>query len=67
MATFLGKVETKVLPSFNSAAIVLAVFTQKLEVLLTALNVMILILFRTRISTHIKFINIFLGIDGLVW
>ena len=49
MATFLGKVETKVLPSFDSPAILLAVFTQKLKNLLTALNIMILILFLTRI------------------
>ena len=49
MATFLGKVETKVLPSFDSPAILLAVFTQKLKILLAALNIMILILFLTRI------------------
>ena len=49
MATFLGKVETKVLPSFDSQAILLAVFTQKLKILLAALNIMILILFLTRI------------------
>ena len=49
MATVLGKVETKVLPSFDSQAILLAVFTQKLKILLAALNIMILILFLTRI------------------
>ena len=49
MATFLGKVETKVLPSFDSPAILLAVFTQKLKILLAALNIMILILFLQRI------------------
>ena len=49
MATFLGKVETKILPSFDSPAILLAVFTQKLKILLAALNIMILILFLTRI------------------
>ena len=49
MATFLGKAETKGLPGFDSPAILLAVFTQKLKILLAALNIMILILFLTRI------------------
>ena len=49
LATFLGKVEPKVLPSFDSTPIILAVFTQQLNILLTALNIRILILFLTRI------------------
>ena len=47
--TFLGKVEQKVLPSFDSLPILLAVFTQQLKILLTAQNIMILKVFLKRI------------------
>ena len=43
LAAFLGKVEPKVLPSFDSSAILLAVFSQQLKILLTALNITILL------------------------
>ena len=43
LATFLGKVEPKVLPTFDTPAILLAVFSQQLKILLTALNIMILL------------------------
>ena len=43
LATFLGKVEAKVLPTFDTLAILLAVFSQQLKFLLTALNIMILL------------------------
>ena len=43
MATFFGKVEPKVLPTFDSPAIPLAAFTQQLTISLTALNIMILL------------------------
>ena len=63
LATFLGKVEPKVLPSFDSPAILLAVFSQQLKILLTALNITIL-LFPT---LNILILNMFLEIGGLVW
>ena len=47
--TFLGKVEQKVLPSFDSLPILFAVFTQQLKILLTAQNIMILKVFLKRI------------------
>ena len=53
MATFLGKVQPKVLPTFDSPAILLAVFTQQLKILLPALNTMIL-LFPTLDIIHYK-------------
>ena len=43
LVTFLGKVEPKVLPTFDTPAILLAVFSQQLKILLTALNIMILL------------------------
>ena len=70
LATFLGKVEPKVLPTFDTLAILLAVFSQQLKILLTALNIMIL-LFPTLNIIIIWVIYtrnyIFLEIDGLVW
>ena len=42
-------IEPKVLPSFDFPPLLLAVFTQQLNILPTALNIMILILFLTRI------------------
>ena len=66
--TFLGKAEPKVLPSFDSPTILLAVFSQQLKILLTALNIMIL-LFPTLniIYRLLTLLNIFLEIDALVW
>ena len=43
MATSLGTVEPKELPSFDSLAILLAAFTQQLTILLTAWHIMILL------------------------
>ena len=43
MATFFGKVEPKVLRTFDSPAIPLAAFTQQPTISLTALNIMILL------------------------
>ena len=66
--TFLGKVEPKVLPGFDSPTILLAVFSQQLKILLTALNIMIL-LFPTLniIYRLLTLLNIFLEFDALVW
>ena len=70
LATFLGKVEPKVLPSFDSPAILLAVFSQQLKIILTALNITIL-LFPTlnynNIIYRLLILNMFLEIGGLVW
>ena len=70
LATFLGKVEPKVLPTFDTLTILLAVFSQQLKILLTALNIMIL-LFPTLNIIIMWVIDtrnyIFLEIDGLVW
>ena len=68
LATFLGKVEPKVLPSFDSPAILLAVFSQQLKILLTGLNITIL-LFPTLniIYRLLNILNMFLEIGGLVW
>ena len=66
-ATFLGKVEPKVLPSFDSPAILLAVFSQQLKILLTALNITILLFPTLNIIYRLLILNMFLEIGGLVW
>ena len=68
LATLLGKVEPNVLPSFDSLAILLAVFSQQLKILLTALNIMILLFPTLNIIYRLLTLNIllFLEIDGLV-
>ena len=65
--TFLGKVEPKVLPSFDSPAILLAVFSQQLKILLTALNITILLFPTLNIIYRLLILNMFLEIGGLVW
>ena len=67
LATFLGKVEPKVLPSFDSPAILLAVFSQQLKILLTALNITILLFPTLNIIYRLLILNMFLEIGGLVW
>ena len=67
LATFLGKVEPKVLPSFDSPAILLAVFSQQLKILLTALNITILLFPTLNIIYTLLILNRFLEIGGLVW
>ena len=67
LATFLGKVEPKVLPSFDSPAILLAVFSQQLKILLTALNIAILLFPTLNIIYRLLILNMFLEIGGLVW
>ena len=65
--TFLGKVEPKVLPSFDSPTILLAVFSQQLKILLTALNITILLFPTLNIIYRLLILNMFLEIGGLVW
>ena len=67
LATFLGKVESKVLPSFDSPAILLAMFSQQLKILLTALNITILLFPTLNIIYRLLILNMFLEIGGLVW
>ena len=67
LATFVRKVEPKVLPSFDSTAILLAVFTQELKILVTALNITILLFPTLNIIYRLLILNMFLEIGGLVW
>ena len=67
LATFLGKVEPKVHASFDYPAILLAVFSQQLKILLTALNITILLFPTLNIIYTLLILHRFPEIGGLVW